>query len=389
MNHSWKLHFSRFLTARPGRLHVAAHSHHPWPDVSYYAQAEAWTEAADLADDKWTKIFGAVIPAAQAHVATILHLPDPGTLCFAGNTHELLMRLMSSIARRPIRVLSTDSEFHSFNRQMLRMAEAGQVEIERIASEPFASFAERFASAAARGGHDLVFFSQCFYNSGWLVHELAPIVQAVRDPDTLIVIDGYHGYMALHTDLSAIAGRAFYLGGGYKYAMSGEGNAFMHCPPGIAQRPVDTGWFAGFAALSGGPGQVGYADGGLRFLGATYDATALYRLNAVMDWLHAQKLTPARIHARVAALQDLFLDGLDRLALPLLNAALLIPGRGQPRGNFLCFRTTRAGELQQRLAAAEVVCDHRDDRLRIGFGVYHDEADIHELLRRVAISLAR
>ena len=104
MNHSWKLQFSRFLTARPGRLHVAAHSHHPWPDVSYYAQSQAWTDAADLADGKWKKIFDVVIPAAQAHVAGILHLPDRSTICFASNTHELFMRLMSSTERKPIRV---------------------------------------------------------------------------------------------------------------------------------------------------------------------------------------------------------------------------------------------------------------------------------------------
>ena len=32
-----KEHFSRFLGAAPGRLHVAAHSHHPWPDVTFEA----------------------------------------------------------------------------------------------------------------------------------------------------------------------------------------------------------------------------------------------------------------------------------------------------------------------------------------------------------------
>ena len=46
------------------------------------------------------------------------------------------------------------------------------------------------------------------------------------------MIDGYHGFMALPTDFAAIAGRAFYLAGGYKYAMAGEGVCFMHCPPG-------------------------------------------------------------------------------------------------------------------------------------------------------------
>ena len=36
-----RAHFARFLTADPARLHVAAHSHHPWPDVTRAAQIEA------------------------------------------------------------------------------------------------------------------------------------------------------------------------------------------------------------------------------------------------------------------------------------------------------------------------------------------------------------
>ena len=35
-------HFSRFLNTEPDRLHFAAHSHHPWPDVTRDAQAQAW-----------------------------------------------------------------------------------------------------------------------------------------------------------------------------------------------------------------------------------------------------------------------------------------------------------------------------------------------------------
>jgi len=35
------------------------------------------------------------------------------------------------------------------------------------------------------------------------------------------------------------------------------------------------------------------------------------------------------------------------------------------------------------LHAAGVITDYRHDRLRIGFGLYHDEADVDELLRRL------
>ena len=39
-------HFRRFIDAEPGRVHLAAHSHHYWPDVTFDAQILCWEEAA-------------------------------------------------------------------------------------------------------------------------------------------------------------------------------------------------------------------------------------------------------------------------------------------------------------------------------------------------------
>jgi len=43
-------HFSRSREADPGRLHFAAHSHHPWPDTTQAAHAAYWLDAAQLLD---------------------------------------------------------------------------------------------------------------------------------------------------------------------------------------------------------------------------------------------------------------------------------------------------------------------------------------------------
>src|SRR4029453_19569937 len=115
-------------------------------------------------------------------------------------------------------------------------------------------FGERFSCAGRAGGHVLFFVSQVFFNSAATAGSLDAIPGAVRDPQTLVVFDGYHGFMALPTALAGNADRAFYLAGGYKYAMAGEGVCFMHCPEGFAMRPRDTGWFAGFGALAAGRG---------------------------------------------------------------------------------------------------------------------------------------
>jgi kynureninase len=198
----------------------------------------------------------------------------------------------------------------------------------------------------------------------------------------MLAVDGYHAFMARPVDWSAFAPRAFYLAGGYKYAMAGEGACFMHCPPGWGARPRDTGWYAAFGALSSNQdNRTAYAENGWRFMGATFDPSGLYRFNAVQDWLQSQSVTVGAIYDHVRGLQRRFLAGLTG-GMPLAADQLVVPDH-LPHGNFLTFEPADAADLQQRLAAAGVVTDHRGRRLRIGFGLYHSESDVDALLARL------
>jgi kynureninase len=384
-------HFSEFRAAAPARIHLAAHSHHLWPDAACDAHRRALADAARLADNKWETIFATLIPRARHGIATILALPDPGTIAFAPNTHDFVRRLLSALPLGSApRILTSDGEFHSFSRQIARLEEEQLLSVERIPAEPFASFPDRFAAAARRGGHDLVFVSQVFFNSAATSGPLAAIVAAVADPHTLVVIDGYHGFMALPTDFVTSAARAFYLAGGYKYAMAGEGACFMHCPPGFALRPRDTGWFAAFGALSGGGRGVAYGSDGSRFLGATFDPTGLYRLAAVFDWMDQIGLTVEAIHAHVLALQDLFrADIAQRKVKPLCEARLVTPiGHGVARGHFLTYELRHAQAIHDRLARENIVTDVRGERIRFGFGCYHTAEEIEAAVAAIARALA-
>lgn len=371
MNH--RALFSTFLA--PDRLHFAAHSHHLWPNVTREAQLDAWRDAAELADRKWDKILGEVVPETQAHIARVLDLPDPASIAVAPNTHELVARLVSALVP-PVRVLTTDAEFHSFRRQLDRWEEAGWAKVERVSVEPFASFPDRLLEATHHE-HDLVYLSHVMYNSGYVVPDLVGAIRAVP-VDPIVVIDGYHGFMALPTNLSDVADRAFYVAGGYKYAMAGEGVAFMHCPRGVAPRPVDTGWYAGFDALERADGGVAYAADAARFWGATFDPTGLYRFNAVQRLLRAEGLEVPAIHAHVRALQSQFVDHLPEDH----RLGTLIPAWGEveDRGHFLTYASPRAAAHAEMLGSYGVVVDRRADRIRFGFGIYHEPADVDTLL---------
>ncbi len=391
---NFKDHFRRFLEADPGRLHFAAHSHHLWPDVTFEAQQRCWLDAARLTDGKWERIFAEIIPALQARIARVLTLSQGETIAFGPNSHSFLLRLLSCLPRRPrgqpLEVLTTDGEVHSFTRQIRRLEEEELVRVTRVPVEPFPSFGERFAEAAGRSTPDFVYFSQVFFDSGFAVADPAALVEAVAAPDTLVALDGYHGFLAVPTDLSGLERRAFYLAGGYKYAMSGEGAAFLHAPPGWGARPRDTGWFAAFGALESGESDaVGYGADGTRFLGATFDPVGLYRMDAVLAWLEALGVSVAAIHARVMALQRVFVERLGALDLAALHPGqLVVPLAETSRGHFLTFRSEAAGAIHRTLLARKVITDHRNDRLRFGFGLYHDEEDILRLCRVLRDTLA-
>ena len=95
------------------------------------------------------------------------------------------------------------------------------------------------------------------------------------------------------------------------------------------------------------------------------------------------------IHAHAHRLQERFVAGLTELRLPSLDPeTLLVPLAERNRGQFLTFETAEAGAIHQRLLDANIITDHRGDRLRFGFGLYQDEADVDRLLERLPNALS-
>jgi selenocysteine lyase/cysteine desulfurase len=375
--------FSLSLNADPHRLHFAAHSHHLWPDASFEGQQQCWRDAAELADSKWDKIMGEVWPEAQGHVARELGTAAPECIVFAPNTHALLVSLAAAAPRAgKLRILTSGGEFHSARRQFARWAEAGEIVLTEVAPEPFDTLAERFLSAAQAGNHDLIFISQLLFGSGRLFTPVEELAALGRPEGPWVAIDGYHAFMAVPQPFSATAAAsAFYLGGGYKYAMAGEGCAFMHAPSGFGARPPITGWYAEFEDLALPQGMVGYAPDAARFLGATFDPSGLYRFNAVQRMLIEHGIDTRRATAHVAALQERFLAGIT--GCPLDQAALLNPPGQSGQARFLAFRDARSSDWSQQLKRRNCVTDVRGDVLRIGFGLYHDEQDVTRLTAMV------
>jgi len=371
-------HYARFRVSE--RLLLTGHSHQAWPDCGFAAQAEAWLDAARYVDDKWDHAFER---AERVRDGFTRLLGDAGDgLALAPNTHELVVRLLSAVPLRTRpRLVTTDGEFHTIRRQLDRLGEEG-LEVVRIAEEPVETVAARLA-AVVDARTALVLVSAVFFDTGRIARGLGELAASCRRHGTTLLVDVYHALNVVPVMLADDdLGDAFVVGGGYKYCQLGEGNCFLRLPPGTELRPVVTGWFSEFTALTErhGNGRVAYGRGGDRFAGATYDPTSHYRAAAVFDFFRERGLTPALLRDvsqhQIGILAEAF-DGLD------LDPAVVTRDRSVPLteiGGFLALRSPRATALSRELHAREVMTDARGDVLRFGPAPYLSDRQLRDAI---------
>ena len=369
-------HYSRFRVAE--RLLLTGHSHQAWPDVGFEAQAESWLDAARHVDDKWEHAF-ARAEAVKAGFARLLGELG-GTIALAGNTHELVVRLLSALplARRP-RLLTTDGEFHTIRRQLDRLSEEG-IEVVRVPEAPVDTVCARLA-AAVDDRTALVLVSAVFFDSGRIAQGLPQVAAACRRHGARLLVDAYHALNVVPFSIAAEdLGDAYVTGGGYKYCQLGEGNCFLRIPPDCDLRPVITGWFSEFTALTSREREerTVYGTGGDRFAGATYDPASHYRAARVFEFFAERGLDPTLLREvsqhQVGVLAASF-DALD------LDPAVIDRERDTPLteiAGFLALRAPRAGQLATLLHQRGVLVDARGEVLRFGPAPYLSDQQLQQ-----------
>ncbi len=368
------VHYGRFDVAN--RLLLTGHSHQAWPDVALSGQLAAFTDAAAEVDAKWELAFAKAERLRQAYRDL---LGDPGAdIALGANTHELVIRFLSSVdLRARPRLVTTDGEFHTLRRQLARLAEEG-VEVVRVPATPVDTLAERVA-AAVDDRTAAVLVSSVLFETARIVPNLGVVAGECQRRGVELLVDAYH---ALGVVPFSVADQgltdAWVTGGGYKYLQLGEGNCFLRLPAHAARlRPVVTGWFAEFEDLATkASGLVGYAAGGDRFAGSTYDPTSHYRAAAVLDFFAEHELTPAFLRTVSLHQNGLLADRFDALDAP---PEVITRDRTAPReafGGFLALTSARAGELRKMLAERGVLTDSRGDKLRFGPAPYLSDAQL-------------
>ena len=371
--------YARFDVAN--RLLLTGHSHQAWPDVGFEAHNRAWLDAAKFVDAKWERAFE-VADRVRRGWSRLLG-DDDGHISLASNTHELVVRFLSALPLRArSRLITTDAEFHSIRRQLNRLEEEG-VEIVRVHHTPVESLVERLgAEIDERTAAVLV--SKVFYSDALIAPDLGPVAGTCSAAGAELLVDVYHALDAIPFSVKTEGlENAFIVGGGYKYAQLGEGNCFLRFPRDCELRPVITGWFSEFEALSDrADRKVGYGTGGGRFAGATYDPASHYRGAAVFEFFDRQGLTPELLREvsqhQIGVIAEAF-DGLG------LDPDFIDRNRSvsvSAIGGFLALESNHAARLCSDLRARGVYTDFRANSLRLGPAPYLSDA---QLLEAVAL----
>ena len=124
-------HYSDFL--KPDRILLTGHSHQAWPSVAREGLLRAYADAAAHVDDKWAL---AMERADHLRTAVSDYLGvERDEIALAQNSHELATRFLSGLNLRRRNIVTTDGEFHSLRRQLLRLQEEG-VEVRWVSSAP-------------------------------------------------------------------------------------------------------------------------------------------------------------------------------------------------------------------------------------------------------------
>lgn len=385
--------YASFL--REGRILLTGHSHQAWPDVALEAQRRAFEDAAAFVDDKWGRAVEPLVERVARGISRRLGYGEEASLAFGRSTHELVFRLLTCWPFAPsTRVVTTTAEFHSLDRQLRRLHEAG-VSVRWVDARERSTLAERLVEAIEPGTR-LVACSVVLFEDGFVLPGLEAIAVRAAEVGAALLLDAYHAFNVVPLPFASLPGEVYVTAGGYKYAQFGEGCCFLRVPPDCNRRPIYTGWFADFADLARPRGAerppVAFGTGASRFAGATFDATPFYRAAAVLDHFDAHGLDVETLRAISLAQTGRILERLEDLGAEEAGLAIASPREEARRGGFVALRCPFAGRLVEALREVGVFVDARGDLLRIGPAPYLLDEEIDEgvaLVVEAARRLAR
>ncbi|WP_394131926.1 aminotransferase class V-fold PLP-dependent enzyme [Shewanella maritima] len=375
-------HYQAFKVSE--RILLSGHSHQAWPDVAKQGVLQSYDDAAKHIDEKWGLALAKADQVRDFYRGLLGE--KHAQIALGSSTHELILRFLSDLdyfkqsPKRPLKIVTTDGEFHSLRRQLQRLQELN-CHIEVVPVQPSETLAQRVIDKLD-SDTDAVMLSAVFFNSSEIFYDVSQVAAAAKSLNVPCLVDAYHALNVVPFNLATWQlESAFVVAGGYKYCQAGEGNCMMRIPADYQGSPIITGWYAEFDVLDQAPGKVGYGQGQSAFAGSTYDPTSHYRAVAVFDFFNQQQLTDIQLREINQQQIGRLWQGIASLNAPSDAASLQLPSHElSHNGGFLSLTTPQAANWVKRLGGHNVLCDSRGDQLRLGSAPYVTNTQIDEAL---------
>ncbi len=363
------------------RILLTGHSHQAWPAIAFEAQQQAWIDAAEHVDEKWSRAFQKADEVRQGYKRLLND--DSGFISLAASTHELIIKFLSALQlKSKPKLVTTDGEFHSIRRQLDRLSEEG-IEIIKVPANPTSELIGKIIRHCD-DKTTAVLISSVFFNTGQILSGIDELADYCNKKNIYLLVDAYH-----HLNIVPFSVKennlhnAFIVGGGYKYCQLGEGNCAMRFPEDCELRPVITGWFSEFTALSDKkkPGEILYGTEGDRFGGATYDPASNYRAAGVFRFFEEMELTPEFLREVSQHQIGLLAEEFDMLDA---DPKIITRDRTVEIKNiagFLVLKSESAGEISKRLREKNVWTDYRGYALRLGPAPYLSDSQLKDAIQ--------
>ena len=376
-------HYEQFKVSE--RILLSGHSHQAWPDVAKQGLLKCFDDAAKHIDDKWQAAFEKA-DRVRDFYRGLLGERD-AQIALGASTHELLLRFLSDLncfkrpMHRPIKIVTTDGEFHSLRRQLNRL-KVLNIDIEVVPVQPSSTLSERIIDKLD-DKTDAVMVSAVFFATSEIFKEVGLVAKAAASAGIPCLVDAYHALNVVPFNLNLWQlESAFVVAGGYKYCQAGEGNCMLRIPQDYQGSPIITGWYAEFDVLEQAPGKVGFGPGQSAFAGSTYDPVSHYRGAEVFDFFDAQSLTDTRL--REISQQQIAQLWQGIAAMGLSNDCLALPSHAiADNAGFLSLTTVKASDWVAQLAQRGILCDSRGNQLRFGPAPYVTKAQLEQALNVV------
>lgn len=237
--------------------------------------------------------------------------------------------------------------------------------------------------AALMDGHTrLVAISFVEFGTGYR-NDLDGLAHVCHERDIHLCVDGIQGLGALQfsvaqTPVDFLAGHAA------KWMLGPIGAGFLYVRRELLPHlePVMAGWRAVVHRDDYFRYDSPLREGGERFEPGSLNAVGLVGLEAAIELLLSVDL--ARIEARILALTDELIEGLQARGCPITTPI----AHRRERSGIVCFRCPGLDPqaLADRLRAADVIISLRGDVIRVSPHFYNTEQDLQRLLEALPAS---